>query len=58
MTATTIFIMVLYLAVVWGLLALAVVHLSKHADDQCGNLGSADLDELPQYTFNRPGGGQ
>ncbi|AZA14253.1 methionine/alanine import family NSS transporter small subunit [Corynebacterium choanae] len=50
MTTTTLIIMVLYLAVVWGLLALATYHLSRTNDDTCGTLGTQNLDDMPQYT--------
>lgn len=50
MSATTIVVMVLYLAVVWGLLLIAAIHLSRTNDEQVGTLGTTDLDDLPQYT--------
>lgn len=50
MSLTTILVMVLYLAVVWGLLLLAAIHLSRTDDQSCGTLGTQDLDDLPQYT--------
>ncbi|AZA08362.1 MULTISPECIES: methionine/alanine import family NSS transporter small subunit [Corynebacterium] len=50
MSTTTIVVMVLYLAVVWGLLLVAAIHLARTDDEAIGTLGAADLDDLPQYT--------
>ena len=49
MSTTALVMMLVYLAVVWGLLAVAAYHLGKTKDDSCGTLGSQDLDALPQY---------
>lgn len=49
MSTTALVMMLVYLAVVWGLLAVAAYHLGKTEDDSCGALGSQDLDVLPQY---------
>lgn len=50
MDTATIIVMILYLALVWGLLIIAAIHLTKNPDDNSGKLGTTDLDDLPQYT--------
>lgn len=50
MDTGTIIVMILYLALVWGLLVIAAIHLTKHPDESSGKLGTTDLDDLPQYT--------
>ena len=50
MDAVTIIVMILYLALVWGLLIIAAIHLTKHPDENSGKLGTTDPDDLPQYT--------
>lgn len=50
MSITTIVVMALYLAVVWGLLLVAAIHLARTDDERIGTLGETDLDDLPQYT--------
>ena len=50
MDAVPIIAMILYLAVVWGLLIAAAIHLTKNPDENSGKLGTKDLDDLPQYT--------
>ena len=50
MDTVTIIVMILYLALVWGLLIIAAINLTKHPDENSGKLGTTDLDDLPQYT--------
>ncbi|PRQ12098.1 putative methionine/alanine importer small subunit [Corynebacterium sp. 13CS0277] len=50
MTTAAIIMMTVYLAVVWGLLAVASRHLATTNDDECGTLGATDIDEMPMYT--------
>ncbi|PZR03328.1 methionine/alanine import family NSS transporter small subunit [Corynebacterium kroppenstedtii] len=40
MDAVTIIVMILYLALVWGLLIIAAIHLTKHPDENSGKLGT------------------
>ncbi|WP_084562850.1 methionine/alanine import family NSS transporter small subunit [Corynebacterium aquilae] len=49
MTLQALIMMTVYLAVVWGLLAVAARHLGKTNDEECGTLGSTDIDEMPMY---------
>lgn len=50
MDVVTIIVMIVYLAVVWGLLIIAAIHLTKNPDENSEKLGTRDLDDLPQYT--------
>ena len=49
MTISALIMMTVYLAVVWGLLAIAARHLATTNDETCGTLGDTDLDDMPMY---------
>lgn len=50
MSLAAICLMIIYLAVVGGLLVAAALHLGKTNDEETGLLANADLDQLPAYT--------
>lgn len=50
MSLAAICLMIIYLAVVGGLLVAAALHLSKTSDEETGLLGRTNLDDLPLYT--------